>query len=83
MAIKLTKNLKHIIVGQFKGGDSMKYLASIYGHTPARIEQVVRERMLALDEIIGTDRTHRRDAEFTDKQLEGGFPNPPLEEITK
>jgi len=47
VAIRLTKNLKRIIVAQFKGGDDMAYLAGIYGVTLPRIEQVIREAMMA------------------------------------
>lgn len=49
MAIRLTKNLKRIIAGQFKGGDPMIYLANIYGVSQSRIEQVIREALRELD----------------------------------
>ena len=46
MAIRLTQNLKRVIMAQFKGGDSMEYLAGIYSVTKPRIEQVIREALL-------------------------------------
>lgn len=49
MAIRLTKNLKRIIAGQFKGGDPIGYLANVYGVSHYRIEQVIREALLAAD----------------------------------
>jgi len=49
MAIRLTKNLRRIIAGQFKLGDSMSYLANIYGVSLPRIEQLIRMVLLEQD----------------------------------
>jgi hypothetical protein len=46
VAIRLTKNLKRVIVTQFKGGDSLDYLAGIYSVSLPRIEQVIREALI-------------------------------------
>ncbi len=45
--MKLTANLKIVILKQFKSGDDMEYLAKLYGFTLERIEQVIREAMIS------------------------------------
>jgi len=47
--MKLTANLKTVILKQFKTGDSMEYLAKLYGFTPERIENVVRMAMIEME----------------------------------
>lgn len=47
--MRLTKNIKKVIVAQFKLGDSMQYLADIYGVKAPRVEQVIREAMINSD----------------------------------
>ena len=49
MPIKLTRNIKKIIVAQFKLGDTMQYLADIYGVPVTRVEQVIRWSMILAD----------------------------------
>jgi hypothetical protein len=53
--MKLTANLKTVLLKQFKTGDTIDYLAKLYGFTPERIEQVVRMAMIEVDrrEAIG------------------------------
>lgn len=55
LEMKLTANLKAVILKQFKTGDSIDYLAKLYGFTPERIENVVRMAMIESDrkELIG------------------------------
>ena len=45
--MNLTKNLRLCILKQFKSGDTMIYLAGLYEVHPDRIEQVVREALVA------------------------------------
>jgi hypothetical protein len=47
--MKLTKSLRLVILRQFKTGDDMEYLAKLYGFTLKRIEQVIREALIEID----------------------------------
>lgn len=50
--MKLTKALRLVILRQFKAGDDMGFLAELYGFPLYRIEQVIREAMIKIDERI-------------------------------
>ena len=45
--IRLTKNIKAVILVQFKRGDTIAYLAELYDVSPERIESVLREGLVA------------------------------------
>lgn len=47
--MKLTKSLRLVILRQFKGGDTLRYLANLYGFTEDRIENLVREALIEVD----------------------------------
>lgn len=55
--MKLTKSLKAAIVRQFKDGASMPYLATVYNLPLKRVEQVVRVRMIEIEERVSAERT--------------------------
>ncbi|HXV84989.1 MAG TPA: hypothetical protein VEG60_34525 [Candidatus Binatia bacterium] len=48
--MRLTPSIKRAIVNQFKTGDSMMYLASVYEVTPPKIEEVIRAAMNRADQ---------------------------------
>ena len=50
--IRLTKNIKAVILVQFKRGDTIAYLAELYDVSPERIEIVLREGLVACAEEI-------------------------------
>jgi len=54
--MKLTTNLKTVILKQFRTGDTIEYLAKLYGFTPERIEQLVRLALIEIDERVGVER---------------------------
>lgn len=43
--MKLTLNLKAVIVTQFKAGDDMAWLANLYKQPLERVEGVIREAL--------------------------------------
>lgn len=47
--MRLTKNLKVKIIERFKNGAWVRDIAIWYGQDPIRIEQVIREAMIAAD----------------------------------
>ena len=48
--MKVTRNLRRIIVTQFKHGDaSMEYLAKLYGLTVERVEGIIRDWMIGME----------------------------------
>jgi hypothetical protein len=47
--LKLTKSIRAVIVTQFKTGDTMEYLAKLYGFSVERIEGVIRDWMIATE----------------------------------
>jgi len=44
--VKLTNNLRKIILMQFKDGASVDYLAKLYTLKPPTVEQVLRVKMI-------------------------------------
>lgn len=48
--MKLTRNLKQVIVLQFKTGVSMQYMAELYGLRLLQVEEAIRERLVRQDE---------------------------------
>jgi len=48
--VKLTRNLKQVIVLQFKTGVSMQYMAELYGLRLLQVEEAIRERLVRQDE---------------------------------
>lgn len=48
--MRLTKNIKKAIVKQFKLGDSIEYLASIYSASRPQVENVIRFEMVRVCE---------------------------------
>jgi uncharacterized protein (DUF433 family) len=47
--VKLTKQLRSVIIRQFKSGDTIEYLAKLYGFTNERVEQAIREALIERD----------------------------------
>jgi len=54
--VRLTPELKRVVVRQFLTGDPIQYLARLYNVPPERIEEVIRRAMIQSEEegyIVG------------------------------
>jgi hypothetical protein len=47
--MKLTKSIRAVIVTQFKSGDTVEYLAKLYGFSVERVEGVIRDWLIGLE----------------------------------
>jgi hypothetical protein len=50
--MRLSPSIKRAIVNQFKTGDSMQYLATVYEVSPSKIEFVIRAAMIKQDSFL-------------------------------